>query len=80
MCSGCKSNKRGGYCRSGKCQVRGIHRNWGRHIAVALMDQYLQQLNLEVVEGRAAIAQHLHAVAPGDSQAEDGRACDLEVP
>ena len=30
-------------------------------MAVALMDQYLQQLNLEAVEGRAAIAQHLHA-------------------
>ena len=51
-----------------------------KHIALALMDQYLQQLNLEVAEGRAAIAQHLHAVAPGDSQAEDGRACDLEIP
>ena len=51
-----------------------------RHIVAELMDQYLQQLNLEVVEGRAAIAQHLDAVAPGDPQAEEGRACDLEIP
>ena len=50
-----------------------------KHIAAALMDQYLQQLTLEVVEGRAAIAQHLHAIDPGDSQAEDGRACDFEI-
>jgi hypothetical protein len=33
-----------------------------KHIAVALMDQYLGQLNLEVVEGRAAIAQQLHTI------------------
>ena len=32
------------------------------NIAVALLDQYLGQLNLEVVAGRAAIAQQLHAV------------------
>ena len=51
-----------------------------KHIAVALMDRYLQQMNLEVVEGRSATAQHLHAAAPGDHRAEDGRACDLEIP
>ena len=33
-----------------------------KNIAVALLDQYLGQLNLEIVRGRAAIAQQLHAV------------------
>ena len=33
---------------------------WTKNVAVALLDQYLGQLNLEVVAGRAAIAQQLH--------------------
>ena len=48
-----------------------------KHIAVALMDQYLQQLDLEAIEGRATIAQHLHAVTPADLRAKDDCACDL---
>ena len=37
-----------------------------KHIAIALLDQYLGQLNLEVAGGRAAIAQQLHWLAEGD--------------
>ena len=33
-----------------------------KNVAVALLDQYLDQLNLEVVGGRAAIAQQLHSL------------------
>jgi hypothetical protein len=33
-----------------------------KNVAVALLDQYLGQLNLEVVRGRAAIVQQLHTV------------------
>ena len=33
-----------------------------KNVPVALLDQYLGQLNLEVVRGRAAIAQQLHTV------------------
>ena len=36
--------------------LRNLSHMGTKHIAVALMDQYLQQLNLKVVEGRAAIA------------------------
>ena len=39
-----------------------------KHIAVALLDQYLEQLNLQVVAGRAAIAQQLHGLGEGDRQ------------
>ena len=35
-----------------------------KNIAVALMEQYLAQLNLESTAGRAAVAQQLHAVRP----------------
>ena len=38
------------------------------HIAIALLDPYLGQLNLEVAGGRAAIAQQLHRLAEGDRQ------------
>jgi hypothetical protein len=34
-----------------------------KNIAVALMDEYLNRLNLKVVEGRAAIAQQLHTIS-----------------
>ena len=50
-----------------------------KHIAVALMDQYLQQLNLEVVEGRAAIAQQLHAVYEADLRAQDSSATNKHI-
>ena len=33
-----------------------------KNVPVALLDQYLGQLNLEIVRGRAAIAQQLHNV------------------
>ena len=39
-----------------------------KHIAIALFDQYLEQLSLEVARGRAAIAQQLHRLAEGDRQ------------
>ena len=39
-----------------------------KHIAVALLDQYLEQLSLQVVGGRAAIAQQLHRLGEGDRQ------------
>ena len=42
-----------------------------KHIAVALMDQYLTRLNLEVVAGRAAIAQQLHAADISQIATED---------
>jgi hypothetical protein len=39
-----------------------------KNVAVALIDQYLAQLNLEVADGRAAIAQQLHAVGEARSR------------
>ena len=61
MSCGYKSNKLGGYYLSGKVPGPRNPSDMGtKNIAVALLDQYLGQLNLEVVGGRAAIAQQLH--------------------
>ena len=43
-----------------------------KNIAVALLDQYITQLNLEVVEGRAAIAQQLHSIGTAGSKRDTG--------